>query len=391
MAALAAAASAQRVDALVSLGRDDEARRVGEEGIQLAQRILERRPGHRVALRSEWSLDVNLAELDNIELDPKGAMRFSQRSEQVLVTLLGLDPGSVLTRANLGVAGWETGFSQWRAGALREAIGSFRRAVRYYDGSSSGGTAYLINAVFMRLEVARRLIASDDVDAAALLVSEGLPLREKLRHEVNVGATGALAADCIEKLWDAQRALATDELGQAQQALVAARQMMQGVRTQDRLVTELRDKCLLFASYLSGTAQERLGHPAAAEVAWRAVLVGGARWANASADDRREQGGYTTRLAMAVAAQGRREEAATLIAPVVQFLRSQAAHNHGDRWLPLELAGALYAQALSEPPRRAALLQEAETLVGHLAPPLQRLRDVREWRKRILDAQQTPG
>jgi len=55
---------------------------------------------------------------------------------------------------------------------------------------------------------------------------------------------------------------------------------------------------------------------------------------------------------------------------------SAAAENHGDAWLPLELAGALYAQSLTDPQRRTAYLTEAATLVSGLPPALRPLREV---------------
>ena len=91
---------------------------------------------------------------------------------------------------------------------------------------------------------------------------------------------------------------------------------------------------------------------------------------------------------VAIARQGRLEEAAQTIAPVVRFQRELAARNHGDRWQPLELASALYAQALSDPKRSPALLREAALLLAGLAPELHSVYDVRQWRMRIQTAQQ---
>ncbi len=80
-----------------------------------------------------------------------------------------------------------------------------------------------------------------------------------------------------------------------------------------------------------------------------------------------------------------------MIGPVVEFHRGLAAKNHGDRWLPFELAGSLYAQALAEPAKRAALLHEAAALIENLSGQLRPLRDVRLWRERIQKAQRGVG
>ncbi|HVH82941.1 MAG TPA: hypothetical protein VM713_01370, partial [Steroidobacteraceae bacterium] len=63
-----------------------------------------------------------------------------------------------------------------------------------------------------------------------------------------------------------------------------------------------------------------------------------------------------------------------------KFERELAAKNHGDAWVPYELAGALYAQALAEPARRQALLHEAAVLIDGLASELKPLHDVRRLR-----------
>ena len=86
---------------------------------------------------------------------------------------------------------------------------------------------------------------------------------------------------------------------------------------------------------------------------------------------------------MAQAGQGRMSEAARTIGPVLRFYRELAAKNHGDQWLPLELAGALYAEALSDPKTGAANLREAARLIDGLSRELQSTHDVRQWRERI--------
>ena len=60
-------------------------------------------------------------------------------------------------------------------------------------------------------------------------------------------------------------------------------------------------------------------------------------------------------------------------------------------WLPQELAGALYAQALTDPKQRAALLKESAALLAGLAPALQPLPEVRQLRDWIREAQRSAG
>ena len=84
-------------------------------------------------------------------------------------------------------------------------------------------------------------------------------------------------------------------------------------------------------------------------------------------EDRARLGELSTWLAMAIARQGRLAEAAQVMAPVIKFHRELSAKNRGDQWQNVELAAALYAQALTDKTRSAALLREAaaERLARH--------------------------
>jgi len=113
--------------------------------------------------------------------------------------------------------------------------------------------------------------------------------------------------------------------------------------------------------------------------------------ANSLTRGRRAAAQATIWLSMALAREGKREEAARAIGPVVTMYRGLEKRNHGDQWLPLEFAEALYAQAFTDAPHRAALLHQASRLVNHLIPSIARLHDTRAWRARIEGAQRTVG
>jgi hypothetical protein len=88
----------------------------------------------------------------------------------------------------------------------------------------------------------------------------------------------------------------------------------------------------------------------------------------------------------AVARQGRLAEAAQIIAPAVEYQRQLSQHNHGDQWLPLERALGLYAQALSDPAKREALLHEATSLLDSAPSEIRPLHDTRLLRQLIESA-----
>jgi hypothetical protein len=100
-------------------------------------------------------------------------------------------------------------------------------------------------------------------------------------------------------------------------------------------------------------------------------------------DDRRQLESLHTWLALAQVRQGRTSDAARTIEPVVKFQRELAGRNRGDRWVPYDLACALYVQALTDPSKRAALLHEAARLMEALPPEMAAVKDVQWWRARI--------
>jgi tetratricopeptide (TPR) repeat protein len=110
-------------------------------------------------------------------------------------------------------------------------------------------------------------------------------------------------------------------------------------------------------------------------------------WGTTATPDQRDIAASSTWLAMSVSRQGRAAEALQIIAPVVKLERELTARNHGDQWVPYELAFALYAQSLCDPQHAPALLREATGLLNGLGAELKPLRMIRELREYIRQAE----
>ena len=148
----------------------------------------------------------------------------------------------------------------------------------------------------------------------------------------------------------------------------------------------------LFATFsIAGQAQYLLGDFAATERAMRDSIAARNTWPSQSLGDQRDKASLSTWLALALVRQGRRADAAQIIDPVVKFELELAHNNHGDRWVPVDLASALYVQALAEKQDSVGLLRQAASLLDGVPPAMQAMRDVRQWRDRIREAQQAPG
>jgi len=150
-----------------------------------------------------------------------------------------------------------------------------------------------------------------------------------------------------------------------------------GLQTSQKYIT------LFVAYHYQGRIEYLLGDYAGAEKSERASIESRRHSTTEAVLDKRDLGELSTWLAMAVARQGRLAEAAELIAPVVKFQRELAGKNHGDQWLNLELAAALYAQALTDKVHAAALLHEAAAKIDALPAALRAMHDIRLWRDLI--------
>jgi hypothetical protein len=143
------------------------------------------------------------------------------------------------------------------------------------------------------------------------------------------------------------------------------------------------DSALNLAGHVAGQAEYLLGNYTESEKAERLAVDARRHVQDQAVSDRRDINIKSVWLAMAIARQGRTAEAAKIIEPVVKFDRELMARNHGEQWLPVEFAGALYAEALTDKARGPALLHEAAALIDSVAPAIRAVHDVRRWRERI--------
>jgi len=391
MGAYYAEACSWAVQALESLGRYDEARRMGEDCMALADQVLERRPGYRLALHAQGILAGVLASVATDELDPKAAMRVGLRQEQVQLTLLRLDPNNIQSLNNFAVAEGQLGDSLWAAGHLREAVPFYLKQLDYVGRASAGGAAFAIARSATMVFTAIRQAQLGEAAAAAATLAAGAPFLAKLRQSEPPGSMAVVLVDAIGKNGEAWVAFERDDALAARRMAADAVSELQAATPHGGEQEFSKYLSLHFAYMLEGRAEYQLGDFAAAErseaKALQASQAGGAE----ATDDRRRRAQCSTWIAMAQARQGRLSEAARTIGPVLRFYHDFAARNHGDQWLQLELAGALYAEALSDPKTGAANLREAARLIDGLPRELQSTHDVRQWRERIRQAQAGAG
>ena len=391
MSAWYAEGGAWLVTALTNDGRDEEALRAGDDAAAVADKVLEIRPGYRLALHAEQVIESNLGGAAQDLLDPDLGLKVGHRSEAISETLLKLDPKNVTSMNNIGVARETIAGALWARGQLHEGVQWFVKAMDDFNHAATGGRGFMLVRCYIMADTAIRAATAGDFTTAEKLVSEGLPFSNEVRSLSPPGSLPTLLVTASDKLPAAQIAFERDDLEGAHKITAQLVGPLRGA-TPRGAHEELQKASVLYATSLLRTRTEfGRGDYAEAEGAAREGLRFRKVVSGESVQDRRELGELSTWLTLALAREGHTAEAAETIAPVVEFQRGLKAKNHGDVWQPYELANALYAQALTDPKQAPALLREAISLLDQLPTSMRGLHDVRLWRARIEEARRKAG
>jgi hypothetical protein len=376
-------AGAWLASALGNLGRDAEARSVGVDADGVADQILAQRPqfGSVILTKTQIEGAVSGAAIDN--LNPADAARFATQEEQSALAVVALEPANALYVTMLGASEVQIGAAMWSAGRLREAIANDRKAVDSFGRLTAGATFYVVNLDDEIRETATRQAQIGDAAGAAATLAAGDVYTKSMKLPSGFSASWI---DALLAYVAGELAYERDDFDAARRITDDARVRWLLARSNGPFESAMKNYALYRLVDLESHAEYNLGHNAAA-VALERTAVQAASAVVGLASGPRDVAQMTTWLSIALAKSGEQDEAARLIGPVVPQYRALVKRNHGDQWLPLELAAALYAQSLSDPQHRAALLREAAQLVAHLTPSIAALHDTRAWRARVEKAQ----
>jgi hypothetical protein len=387
MGAYYAEAGAWLVGGLIAQGKNAEARRAGEDSLALADQVLQRQPGYRLALHAQEVILGDLVALARQELNPREALRIGLQEQEVSEALLKLDPNNVVSINNLASARGDVADSLWATGQLRAAMPHYAQQVEDFGRATSGGTTFFMTRSFQAGTLAVRYAQLGNRAAAATTAATDAPFLAKLRQREPPGSMAVFIVDAIAKITDSGVAFALDDMPAAERVAAQATNQLQAA-TAHGVGQENQKQVSLYVGFLfQGKAEYELHDFPAAERSLHKALGYRKSVAGDTVFDKRDLGEISTWLAMAQARQGHTGEAAQTIAPVVKMQRDLAATNHGDEWLPLELAAALFSQALTDPKTRVASLHEAQRLLDGLPGELRGVSDVRQWHARIREAQ----
>ena len=242
---------------------------------------------------------------------------------------------------------------------------------------------YASNTLTLAISQAR---LGDGASAASTLAA-GAPYLAKLRAAEPPGSLSPVLVENIVHIGSAAVAYLLGDVDRARQIAADSVGQLQAAKTVGSFQASQVAITAYYGLHTMGRVDYLHGDYAAAEREERQALADRKQWSTEGTQDQRDLAEVSTWLAMSLAKQGKLAEALGGIAPVLKFQRELAARNHGDIWQPTELAAALYAQALADPPHRAALLKEAAALLDGAAPALKPLREIRQWRETVSQAQ----
>jgi hypothetical protein len=376
-------AGAWRVNALVNLDRNQDALRVGKKVLAVTDGVLAQRPWYRLTLGAKEITESTLAQAAGDELDPRAGERFGRAERQAALAFLRLDPKNVDMRNNLGLAITDVCVPLWAQGQLPRALGWCRQALAAWarvSKSLSGG--FLVQVRYVAGRTADWQAVSGDLPGAlrTAATAERLVAPRSANGPMPDGGGFGISFDA--RAVAAEVAYERGDFSGASQLAKVAIDSLQSAKVDDA-GTLARAFLLEAFARVYARAQYQLGRFAAAAAAARLALVEAkvvAPFSSSVLASERVGARISAQLAMALARQGKLRHAARVIDPVVTFEEGLLRRDHGDVWVPYELARALYAQSLCDPRESARLRARAGTLLEQLPPNLKSLRDVRGLR-----------
>jgi tetratricopeptide (TPR) repeat protein len=380
MQALYEEGGAWLAESLLLTGHPDEARQIGEESLAMSDRVLALRPGYRLALHSQQVLESDLIDIASNSLEPAETLKMGMRAEATSETMLRLDPGNVVTLNNLGVTHQGIAGALWSAGRVRESIPYYQKSIADTEQAIPGGSGFAMIACWFASFTSFQQAQIGDFTGAESTLAAAVPIWQQLYKTEGANSMEPALAEATDHIGRGALALERGDPATARRLAAQEAGRVQALEPKSGVQGFQKFATLWFAHSVAGQAAYLLGDFPGAEQEMRAGIEAREKWPAESTADRRDRANLSIWLALSLARQGHSAEALQAIAPVIKFQRELAGRNHGDRWQPVELASALYVQALADKTHSAENLREAAALLDAVPPAMHDMRVVRQWR-----------
>jgi len=384
-----AEATAWQMEALRNLGRNEDAKRNGEEAAAVAAKILEKRPAHMGALRAHSILVSNLADIEADSLQLRKAQVLADAGTRDWESFLKLDPGNGIAWSNLSGNHLRNAGLLWALGRVPEARDEML-AASAIERNTKMSAYFAVNQMWpagfraqLDADQGNQALAEaslKEVHRLAEIAAAGRPPGSAERANLAMFETG----------WKIVVPVAARDY-QAVSRMVQAVMPAAGVaKPADGREEYIWNLNLAAMHRALADAQYNLNEYPEAEKSTRKAMTYGALLER-TLDRQREAAKDQMLLAMILVRLDRRAEAQQAVAPALQFHRGLYARSQEDLTQRVELAQALYASALAGGPQRAAALKEAAALVDGLPPAMRQLKSTVLLRERIAEEQGKPA
>jgi hypothetical protein len=374
------------IETLDYMGRLDEARTLGLDATALAQKLLEQRPSYRKALHAGQLIENFLGETEMTAMNPAAALVHLRRSRDFSLAQIKLDPINTIAYNNLSATEDNMNNADWETGHVRDSFADGMRSHEAAARAARAGSWYVQNSLIPLAWRARQQADFGDLSGAQATIAEVKAGVDKLAIDEARDPKIVTLSKCLLKFIESGVSLAQGDLRGTIAAAKAAQIMADDIVPDAQFQGYERILCTALTRIDEAEADHDLGNLPEAEAVQREALATVDKLPIESDDDRRHRMDTLVHLAWILAGEHRTEEAAKVLEPAVAFDRELAARNHGDATQTVELAVAIYVEALTDPKRRAALLREAAALMDGMPPELRALHSIRRWRERIRTA-----
>jgi tetratricopeptide (TPR) repeat protein len=376
-------------NALQSLGRHDEARRIAEEGLAVTGQVLEKRPGHMVAIRARALMASSLANSEADTLHVARAIALSEAQARDWEAMVRIDPTNQISLGNLIGSRHRAGNFLQRIGRVRESLDSLRAALALEPKSNAASHA-LRNLFFTSGD-----LANLEVDLGNRQASEAAR-KEQARFAAM--ATRNLPPEAFERFLFAELgqgfygyspAVAAADYESVRGMAVASIRRIENLAPRDGSQELWKDRLLVNSQLTLADALYNLREYEAASREIRTAIELRKRLPKRTLQDERDAGDELIVAAMIAARQGNFAEAQRIIEPVVKFHRGLYARgkDNDDLTQHVQLAQALYASALAAEGRKGSQLAEAAAILDGLPPAMRGRVSIALWRNRITEEQ----
>ncbi len=367
----------------LALGRVDEAARLEQEVYELAEKVLQRRPGDLRSLANRALAADMLGSIAARRYDYAAAAEYAVKYQQAGERYVSFNPSDLTPWSYLIRGRDQVADNLFERGRVKDAIEALRATMALEkDERAPPNLAAQLNWTGFRL--AGLAARAGQPAAAAQYLSEALRAHEQ---SVALRPQGSVSRVLLPYAEDMSRARLQVAAGDDATAYADATRVADQVRRlevpeDDPSAGMIRANFLRNLLTTTGMAAIRLGRYPDAEAASRERLA--LPPDRFSGDDPEvERSAARTMLAHALARQGKVDEARQFLAPALERYQRERAAGAAGVTFNRDLAHALYLNALLEPDdaagraRGKAAMSEAAALLNGLPDEARRLADLR--------------